>query len=71
MSATGLQSEHNAVFRWALWGLPVLFLGVSLCVGRYSLSPWEILAALGLHPAEVKDVVRTVELNIRLSLIHI
>ena len=66
MSATDLPSEHNGAFRWTLWGLPVLLLGASLCVGRYSLSPQEILAALGLHPAEVKDVVRTVVLNIRL-----
>ncbi|MEF2229825.1 MAG: iron ABC transporter permease [Pseudodesulfovibrio sp.] len=66
MAATDSRPEHNAAFRLALWGLPVLLLGVSLCVGRYSLSPRDILAALGLNSAEVKDVVRTVVLNIRL-----
>lgn len=66
MAATDHPLPHNGAFRWALWGLPVLLLGVSLCVGRYNLSAQDILTAFGLVSGEVKDVVRTVLLNIRL-----
>jgi len=49
-----------------LWGFPLLFLGISICVGRYSLPVEDILAVFGLSAGEVKDVARTVILNIRL-----
>lgn len=49
-----------------LWGFPLLFLGVSICVGRYSLPVADILAVLGLSAGEVKSVAKTVILNIRL-----
>lgn len=66
MHSASRHVQPNAPSRLALWGLPALLLGVSLCVGRYSLSAQDILAALGLISGEVKDVVRTVLLNIRL-----
>jgi iron complex transport system permease protein len=66
MPAVSTHIQPNRAFRLVLWGLPVLLLGVSLCVGRYRLPLGDMLSVFGLVSGEVKDVAKTVLLNIRL-----
>ncbi len=66
MPAVSTHMQPNRAFRLVLWGLPVLLLGVSLCVGRYSLPLGDMLSVFGLVSGEVKDLAKTVLLNIRL-----
>lgn len=66
MPAVSTHMQPNRAFRLLLWGLPVLLLGVSLCVGRYSLPLGDMLSVFGMASGEVKDVAKTVLLNIRL-----